>query len=90
MSDELTPERLTAVSNALYAGNKIEAIKLYRGATAKDLKDSKDAVEKLAVELERKNPAMFMKQRKQGGSWATLALWAAIVAAIVYFALEWA
>jgi hypothetical protein len=88
MTNELTPEQLTHVSNALYAGNKIEAIKLYRTATGKDLKDSKDAVEKLAMELEAKNPAMFAKRRRQGGSLATPVFWGAIVVAILYFVLR--
>jgi hypothetical protein len=56
MANELTPEKLTTVGNAVYSGNKIEAIKFYRTATGKDLKDSKDAVEKLAAELEARNP----------------------------------
>ncbi len=88
MADELTPERLTAISNALYADNKIEAIKLYRTATGKDLKDSKEAVEKLAMELEARNPAMFAKRRRRGGSLATLVFWGAIVAVIIYFAVR--
>lgn len=88
MADELTPERLTAISNAIYAGNKIEAIKFYRTATGKDLKDSKDAVEKLAAELEARNPAMFAKQRRQGGSLATTVFWATIAALIVYLVLR--
>ncbi len=89
MTDELTPEQLTALGNALYAGNKIEAIKLYRTVTGKDLKDSKDAVEKLAVGLEAKNPAMFAKQRRQGGSQATPVFWGAIIALLVYLVLRW-
>ena len=89
MADEFNPERLTAISNAIYAGNKIEAIKLYRMATGKDMKDSKDAVEKLAVELEARNPAMFAKQRRQSGSLATLVFWGAIVAGIIYFVVKW-
>ena len=88
MANELTPEQLTTISNAIYSGNKIEAIKLYRTATGKDLKDSKDAVEKLAAELEAKNPAMFAKQRRQSGSLATLVFWGAIAAVIVYFVVK--
>jgi hypothetical protein len=88
MANELTPEQLTTIGNAIYAGNKIEAIKLYRTAAGKDLKDSKDAVEKLAAELEAGNPAMFARQRSQSGSLATLAFWGAIAAAIVYFAIK--
>jgi len=90
MTNELTPEQLTAISNAIYSGNKIEAIKLYRTATGKDLKDSKDAVEKLAVELEARNPAMFARRRSQSGSLATLVFWGAIAAVIVYVVVKWA
>lgn len=88
MTDELTSEQLTHVSNALYAGNKIEAIKLYRTATGKDLKDSKEAVEKLAMALEAKNRAMFAKRRRQSSSMTTLVFWGAIVVAILYFVLR--
>ena len=90
MANELTPEQLTTVSNAIYAGNKIEAIKFYRTASGKDLKDSKDAVEKLTAELEARNPAMFARQRRQGGSLATLVFWGAIAAVIVYVVVKWA
>src|SRR4030066_220914 len=88
MADELTAEQLTAISNAIYSGNKVEAIKLYRTATGKDLKDSKDAVEKLAVELEARNPAMFAKQRRQSGSMATLVFWGARGAAVAYLVIR--
>ena len=90
MANELTPEQLTAISNAVYSGNKVKAIKLYRSATGKDLKDSKDAVEKLATELKARNPAMFARRRSQNGSLATLAFWGAIAAVIVYFVIKWA
>ncbi len=90
MANELTPEQLTTVSRAIYSSNKIEAIKLYRAATGKDLKDSKDAVEKLAAELEAGNPAMFARRRRQGGSWATLVFWGVIAAVFVYVAVKWA
>jgi ribosomal protein L7/L12 len=88
MTNELAPEQLTHVSNALYAGNKIEAIKLYRTATGKDLKDSKDAVEKLVVELEAQNPAMFAKQRRQSGSMAMLVFWGALAAVVAYLVIR--
>ena len=56
----------------IYSGNKIEATKnCIAPATGLDLKNSKEAVEKLAVELEARNPAMFAKQRRQGGAFGT-------------------
>ena len=69
--NELTPEQLSAISNAIYSGNKIEAIKLYRSATGEDLKDSKKSVEKLTAELMTQNPTRFARQRRQSGSLAT-------------------
>jgi hypothetical protein len=90
VANELTPEQLTTVSNAIYAGNKIEAIKFYRTASGKDLKDSKDAVEKLAAELKGRSPAMFARRRSQSGSLATLVFWGAIAAVIVYVVVKWA
>lgn len=88
MANELTPEQLTTISSAIYSGNKIEAIKLYRTAAGKDLKDSKDAVEKLAAELETRNPAMFARQRNQSGSLAMLVFWGTLAALIVYFVIK--
>ena len=88
MADELPPDQTRSIHDAIYAGNKIEAIKLYRTATGKDLKDSKDAVEKLAVELEARNPAMFARRRSQSGSLETLVFWGAITAVIVYFVIK--
>ncbi|MBI5752045.1 MAG: ribosomal protein L7/L12 [Hydrogenophilales bacterium] len=85
MASEPTSEQLALIHNAIYAGNKIEAIKLYRTVTGKDLKDSKDAVDKLAAELEAGNPAMFAKRLRQSGSLATLVFWGAVAAAIAYF-----
>ncbi len=43
----LMMEQRAAIEAALRAGNKIEAIKLYREATGAGLKTSKDAVESL-------------------------------------------
>lgn len=85
MINELSPEKTQGIHAAIYAGNKIEAIKLYRLATGMDLKDSKEAVEKLSMELEAANPAMFARQRRQGGSLAMLVFWGTIAAMIVYF-----
>lgn len=89
MAKELTPEQLTVISNAIYSGNKVEAIKLYRSATGKDLKDSKESVEKLTAGLKIQNPARFARQRRQSGSLATMIFWGAIVAVIIYLAVKW-
>ena len=43
----MTPEQLSEVEQLARSGDKISAIKLYRKLTGVDLKDAKDAVEKL-------------------------------------------
>lgn len=47
------------VGAAIAAGNKIEAIKQYRLATGAGLKDSKEIVERLTLELRAQDPARF-------------------------------
>lgn len=47
------------VQAALFAGNKIEAIKVYRGMTGQGLKESKDFVEALEAALRQTTPELF-------------------------------
>ena len=47
VADDLTSALTPAIREALAAGKKIEAIKLYRDATGSSLRESKDAVEKM-------------------------------------------
>jgi len=47
MDTPLTPEQLERIREAALAGNKIQAIKLYREATNLGLAESKQAVEDL-------------------------------------------
>lgn len=88
MAEELSPEQVAGIRDAIFAGNKIVAIKLYRAATGMDFQDSKEAIEKLTEKLEEQDPAMFARQQKQSGSLATLVFWGAIAALVVYFAVK--
>ena len=54
-----TDAQLDAITTALRAGNKIEAIKLYREATGFGLKESKDEVEAIEAGLRAKFPDQF-------------------------------
>jgi ribosomal protein L7/L12 len=56
----------TRIREAIFAGRKIEAIKLYREQTGLGLKDSKDAVEKLATELRVADPTRFTATQAKG------------------------
>jgi ribosomal protein L7/L12 len=59
MTDPLTPQQTDTIIDSLYAGHKIEAIKLYREATHTGLAEAKDFVEKLEMELRAKHPDKF-------------------------------
>lgn len=52
----LNDETRDQITQAIFAGHKIEAIKLYREATGQGLKESKDFIEALTVELRDKHP----------------------------------
>jgi hypothetical protein len=58
-----TPD-LEQIKELLFKGQKIEAIKIYREKTGKDLKDSKDAVDAFEKELRNQNPEKFTSSGK--------------------------
>ena len=62
---DLSEEQLKAMTDALIAGRKIEAIKIYREATGLGLKEAKEAVEKLVDELSATHPEI-RKSNKSG------------------------
>ena len=84
MTDEYTPEEMQQISDAIYAGRKIEAIKLYREASGKDLKDSKDFVETLASKLREETPDKFAHPAGKSGCLVVLVLLLPVACATVY------
>ncbi|MBI5686558.1 MAG: ribosomal protein L7/L12 [Verrucomicrobia bacterium] len=63
MAQSLTQEQITAVTNAIFTGRKIEAIKLYREATNTSLVEAKEFVETLEAELRLQHPGSFPAAR---------------------------
>ena len=64
----LTDAQLNAIADALRAGNKIQAVKLYRQATGLGLKESKDEIEAIQDRLREKFPDQFpAKGQGKGG-----------------------
>jgi ribosomal protein L7/L12 len=61
MADQLTREETEAIASALAEGRKIEAIKIYREATGKGLKEAKDFIDALVPELKSKDPEKYAK-----------------------------
>lgn len=59
MSNPISPEDLRDIQESIFAGRKIEAIKLYREYSGLGLKDAKDAVEELERKLRAESPGRF-------------------------------
>lgn len=63
-----TPEpKIESIKRALFAGQKIEAIKIYREQTNAGLKEAKDAIEKLEAELRASSPEKFSAAPAKAG-----------------------
>ena len=59
MSSPRSDDHVDQIQAAIFAGRKIEAIKLYRQSSGKGLKEAKDFVEALEVELRQRSPEQF-------------------------------
>ncbi|MCI0334853.1 MAG: ribosomal protein L7/L12 [Planctomycetes bacterium] len=59
---------IAEIQAAIFAGQKIPAIKLYRKASGQGLKEAKDFVEALEAELRRTDPTKFTAPAAKGCS----------------------
>lgn len=78
---DIPDDQLDRITAAIYAGQKINAVKLYREATASGLKDAKDAVERLESELRAAYPERF--SAKSGGGCKSTAVLLVVAAVLV-------
>lgn len=74
------------IIDALRAGNKIEAIRLYREQTKLGLAESKAAVEKLEAELRTSSPDRFTQPQSKGCT--TMILAVVVVSGMLYSLLR--
>ena len=80
---QLPDETVVRISDALYAGRKIEAIRLYRQATKLGLKESKDFIEALEVRLRQESPEKFTAPPGAVGCSRTVVVLLAVGAALI-------
>jgi hypothetical protein len=59
MSEPLSQEEVDRIADALAAGRKIEAIKIYREVTGQGLKQAKDFIDALIPKLREQDPERF-------------------------------
>ena len=74
-----------AVENAIFAGRKIEAIKLYREATGEGLAEARRAVEDMELDLRRRSPEHFIASANKKGCTGVLVCVALIATGAVLF-----
>lgn len=91
MAKDPSPEQIDEICAAIYAGQKIDAIKKYREATGVGLKDAKDFIEALTVRLREESPEKFAAEVAPGsatpgkGCGAVLVVLVHFIAAGVYW-----
>lgn len=86
MQDSPSEDGLAPVADALYRGQKIEAIKLYRESRNCGLKEAKDAVEELEAGLRKVSPEKFVPSAGKGCLGAAVLLSAAALALLAPWA----
>jgi hypothetical protein len=74
-----------AIENAIFAGRRIEAIKLHREATGSELAEAKRAVEDMEVDLRRTSPDKFIAGANKKGCTGVLICVALIATGAVLF-----
>lgn len=89
MSQSEADQKLDAIKSALFAGEKIRAIKLYREALGGGLAEAKTAVERLEAELRTTSPERFTAPPAKGGCTTILAVLVMVIFAAVIVSLVW-
>lgn len=59
MTEQPSTEQIESIANALAAGRKIEAIKIYREATGLGLKEAKNFIDALIPKLIEQDPVKY-------------------------------
>jgi ribosomal protein L7/L12 len=87
MPQSLSNENLARLSELIFAGRKIEAIKVYREMTGCGLKDAKEHVEDLEASLRQTAPDRFQAASGKGCMGASAAVFAfGLVSTIAWIA----
>ena len=67
MSDPISEGDLNEIREAIFAGQKIAAIKLHRKYSGLGLREAKDAVEEMERKLRAESPGRFLVHEPEGG-----------------------
>jgi hypothetical protein len=87
MGERLTPQQTKQLEDALAAGSKIEAIRLYREFTRQDLHVSKRFIDQLVLQLIQRDPAKFEKLLQKSKGCGTVVVCLVLSIGIGFFLL---
>jgi hypothetical protein len=79
MNTPIPEDKLGQIRSALFRGQKIEAIKLYRESADMGLAEAKTAVERLEVELRASEPEKFTSPASGKGCLGVVAMACTVV-----------
>lgn len=80
--DSATNDDIDQIQAAVFAGDRIQAIKLYRASTGEGLKESRDFILALESELRRTDPGKFTAPPAKGCGAAVLCVLVTLALAI--------
>lgn len=66
MNEELPPEDMEKILEAIYTGQKLQACKLYKAARGTSLMEAKEFVEQLTEKLKQESPESFREVKSAG------------------------
>ncbi len=85
MSMPVSESTLTLIKEALFSGQKINAIKIYRETTDAGLAEAKTAVEKMEAELRASFPEKFTTPTAKKGCFGVLVAMLVVAVAAIWW-----
>ena len=83
MSQTIPETTLRQIHDAIFACQKIQAIKIHREATGSSLAEAKDAIDAIDAELRAKSPERFKPEVARAGCLGVLVASASIGGAVL-------
>ncbi len=88
MNTPIPENKLGPIKEALFCGQKIEAIKLYREATSAGLAQAKTAVENLEMDLRATSPEKYTAPASGKGCLGVVVMACVIVGAVILWVVR--
>jgi hypothetical protein len=88
MNTSIPEDKMASIREALFRGQKIEAIKLYRECTDAGLAEAKTAVEKLEVDLRVASPEKFTAPAPGRGCLGVIVMACLVVGAAILWIIR--